>query len=915
MRFWVVLCFLAALILSVSVAAQAQLGVQVTPPPPKVSKLGDFVTLIYIVLNTGTVEDSYDLRTILPGGFQLIGVSPSSVTLNAGLQENVFVTLLVLPTVRAGLHEIKLQATSRTDPNVAATGVAVIEVLPASGVVIQPPRGQKAQPGDTVSYIFVVINSGNVLDTFEFSARSSSNFLATVDPSRAQFAPGERVEVHVTLLIPQFANAHQDILLFRATSTAMPQVFAEARVPTTILPLAFEQVPIFLGLELATLVPLATTIGPLSPPIVDSLASDVLIMGELPGDFLLSSTIPISLLPAPSVRAFSLSLRQAAAPGFPSSGFVSVPTQRNLSLLTPSLAFGLFSTADGLQRAIRMSLASKLGAIGLLALRDEAQNLTFIDVAMLSELKLGLVSSGLSLGAAGAIGANDNTAAFRINLTAVFVPLFVDLDLAVAGAHLGNFASFTGSLSFPLMLDPLALSSGFVLGLMQSNIAGDPSLPGLLTQRFQASALATLTPFNLDTAFSIEQTQGDSLFPTDHLAADLTLNAGVTVDLLSLRFSHSQTLERDNLAMTQSNRQRQSVELTLHPDNGAILTASLFRSIQDGIETNGISFTIGYRSLSLVVHQTSFVDSGIGLTTTVTFNLPFTIQVPAIPVKGRVEGIVFIDENDNNRFDPGEEGVPNLILTLDDSQALSNPQGRFRFPPSKPGSFRLNIPELPVFFEPQVTLPLMVTVRVAQVTFIEIPTRRVSGITGVVFNDVQRNGVRDRDEAGLAGVRLILRGQPLAQQFVTGADGLFRFHVPPGDYRLILDSTTLPTGFELTTPGEVFVTLKQNEIITVDFGAAEKPRPVKFAPVANFLFKPERPKPGETVTFDASLSSDSDGQIIRYEWDFNNDGIIDAIGKVVTYIFMTAGDFPVRLVVTDNDGLQDSVTKIVPVRP
>ncbi len=912
MRFWVVLGFLTALLLAVSAAAQPQLGGQVIPPSPKTASPGDFVTLVFTVINRGTVPDSYDLRALLPEGFQLIGIAPPVVTLGVGAQESVFVTISVSPTVQAGPHEIKLQATSRTDPTVQAAGVAIVEVLPAAGIVIQPPPGQQAKPDDTVMYLFIVINRGNVLDIFELSARSSSNFLATVVPERVQLVPGERAEVRVTLRIPAAARAGRDTLLFRATSTAMPGVFAEARVLTTILPLPFEQVPTFLGLELPALFSLFSTIEPLNPPILDSLTSKLFITGELPGDILLSSTIPVGLLPAFSIGAFSLSLSTGSAPDFPPVRLVSPPVHRTLLLLHPLVSLGLFSSQDGLQRAIQAAFRAKRGGVGLLALRDDVQNLSIFDVAMPWELPLKIPAS-LILEGAGALETNFSDSAFRVSLLLNPAPPLLSFDFSRAGAKFGNCLSFTSALSLPLSLRPLELSSGFLWSLTQTNIVGDPALPGIFINQWQASLLTSLEPFSFDTTLRLEHRLGDTLFPTDQLTFGLSLNVHVSLNMLSLTFSNAQTQERDNIALTQSDTLRQSVALTLRPREGAFLTASFFRSRAGSTETSGITFTFGLTSLSLAVLEASFADSGIGLSTTLTFNLPFTIQVEAVPVRGRVEGVVFIDKNDNQRFDPGEEGVPDLIVTLDEGQALSNPQGRFRLPPIKPGSFSLNMPELPAFLESKIQLPLPVTVQAGRVTFVEVPLRRVSAITGAVFHDANRNGIREPGEGGIGNVRIVLSGRQ-STQFITGPDGAFLFRVPPGEYQLALDLTTLPKGFELTTPREVSIALKPEEIIRINFGAAERPRPIKFAPVADFIFIPQRPKSGEIVTFDASPSFDPDGQIVQYEWDFNNDGAIDATGKVVTRVFLTAGDFPVKLVVTDNDGLQNSLTKIVPVR-
>ncbi|MBI4819640.1 MAG: right-handed parallel beta-helix repeat-containing protein [Deltaproteobacteria bacterium] len=58
--------------------------------------------------------------------------------------------------------------------------------------------------------------------------------------------------------------------------------------------------------------------------------------------------------------------------------------------------------------------------------------------------------------------------------------------------------------------------------------------------------------------------------------------------------------------------------------------------------------------------------------------------------------------------------------------------------------------------------------------------------------------------------------------------------------------------------------------------------------------------PGELVTFSAAGSTDADGTIVNYRWDFG-DGAIGS-GSTVSHTYSTGGDFNVTLTVTDDDG-------------
>jgi len=83
-------------------------------------------------------------------------------------------------------------------------------------------------------------------------------------------------------------------------------------------------------------------------------------------------------------------------------------------------------------------------------------------------------------------------------------------------------------------------------------------------------------------------------------------------------------------------------------------------------------------------------------------------------------------------------------------------------------------------------------------------------------------------------------------------------------------------------------------------------------PVAEFAYTPEAPVAGREAVFDASASSDPDGSITGYEWDWDDDGVFDVSGVVQTHVF-PAGEHRVTLRVTDDDGATDTETKTIEV--
>jgi len=88
-------------------------------------------------------------------------------------------------------------------------------------------------------------------------------------------------------------------------------------------------------------------------------------------------------------------------------------------------------------------------------------------------------------------------------------------------------------------------------------------------------------------------------------------------------------------------------------------------------------------------------------------------------------------------------------------------------------------------------------------------------------------------------------------------------------------------------------------------------------PSASFSHAPSSPTAGETVSFDASASSDPDGDIASYAWDMNGDGTTDAAGVQASFTFESAGSYAVTLTVSDADDstAADVATRTVDVAP
>ncbi|MEM7099879.1 MAG: S8 family serine peptidase [Pseudomonadota bacterium] len=95
-------------------------------------------------------------------------------------------------------------------------------------------------------------------------------------------------------------------------------------------------------------------------------------------------------------------------------------------------------------------------------------------------------------------------------------------------------------------------------------------------------------------------------------------------------------------------------------------------------------------------------------------------------------------------------------------------------------------------------------------------------------------------------------------------------------------------------------------------GPQPPPQPAaNVAPTANFTINTTSGTAPLVVTVDANGSSDSDGQIVRYTWDF---GGTTAIGAVAQFTFVDPGTFVVTLTVEDDDGASTQSTSTVTVQ-
>jgi len=137
-----------------------------------------------------------------------------------------------------------------------------------------------------------------------------------------------------------------------------------------------------------------------------------------------------------------------------------------------------------------------------------------------------------------------------------------------------------------------------------------------------------------------------------------------------------------------------------------------------------------------------------------------------------------------------------------------------------------------------------------------------------------------------------------------------------GDGTYDLDSGATPTAqHTFTSYGSYDATVR----VTDDGGATDTESvtiSVNAKPIADIQADPTEGTPPLTVNFDASGSSDPDGTIVKYEWDWEGDGIWDfysGTDSTVSHEYTTAGEYTATVRVTDDGGATDTDSVTVTV--
>lgn len=92
-----------------------------------------------------------------------------------------------------------------------------------------------------------------------------------------------------------------------------------------------------------------------------------------------------------------------------------------------------------------------------------------------------------------------------------------------------------------------------------------------------------------------------------------------------------------------------------------------------------------------------------------------------------------------------------------------------------------------------------------------------------------------------------------------------------------------------------------------------EPRSAPTAPSVFFTYTPSNPKAGDLITFNAVSSSDPDGQIVSYQWNFGDGDNASTTVVIINHSYLSAGIYLAQLTVFDNQNTSSTTSANISV--
>jgi PKD repeat protein len=927
---------------------------------PKDGSPGSFITHVFGLLNDSLDPETYSLAFAAPSGWSVLG-APASISLQPNEEGTLFVTATIPAGAAAGEYVLEFTATSQSDALDQASATGIVIVTPMTEIELIAPTGASIAPGDSMTYEFVLVNRGNVQDSFTLSATSSRGLAIALSHNASNLAPQERLTFTVQLDVPNGTDSGRDVLTVLAESTLYEGVDADAVVFTSVLPPAPDAVGGTVMEELPARIRLSIDKNVMTGVFDSQLTFST--SGQILGGYFSSF---FSLLDpfGPSmakISSFSMLYRRDPSTFAIGSVSQSLTDLVRLSCTGGSLKvdaeyYDLSVIGGGSNDETRFAGYLALGpevanaGIGYLSIRDSVSVSESIWTATAHAEPLDDWTLSLE-GSLGLDGPLTSRALFfntTIDSSGFF---FSGSAFSVGSFFPGNRADSAGiEVSQRLRLTAISLSSSLSHEwdnvnrdpLQQTRIQDDLGFNLTATPLEDGPTLASTIEFSWDryadvtlksdlsTLMAVSLTETAGVFPysltgkvleqKDQVAGShvrtATYSQGVGLDIdafyLFLQLTESQSF--DVIADSQLSSSS-DLSLRFRPETALHEASITFGNTHDDFDLSASFFIHVTEDLDVTFDGSISWDRNdaedISFGWGITFNANVTIPLPFLVTKGRIEGRAFIDNDGDGLYGLNDDPAGTIVIDSGQSEVSTNADGYFRFSPFYPADYTLEADQLPL--NAAAGQPATVTVMAGETVWVDIPLLPVVVITGEVFEDIDKNGLRDASEGGFPQVHVVLESaanSSFSDGYTDQAGNFVIADILPGTYIVSVDETSLPERFEFTTQEHAELVIGSQDPTFVSFGGFIREREVVITfqpPTADFFYVPETVVVGATVTFDGTYSFDFDGAIVAYAWDFNADGVVDSTEPLANHVFQQPGTFDVTLTVTDDSGNDDTI--------
>ncbi len=922
---------------------------------------GSFVTHVFGLINDSPNSETYSLEFAAPIGWEILG-APTSIALQPDEEGTLFVTTTIPAGAIAGEYVLELTATSQSDPSDRGTAAGIVSVAPMTEIELLAPTGAGIAPGDSMTYEFVLVNRGNVQDSFVISAISSRGLTVTLSHTAIDLAPQERLTFTIQLDVAIGVGPGRDVLTVIAESTLFDGVEADAVVFTSVLPPAPDAVAGTIMEELPARIRVSIDKNVMTGAFDSQLTFST--SGQILGGYFSSFFSLLDPFGPSMAEISSFSMLYRRNPSTFSIGNVSqqLTDLTRLSCTGGSLEidaeyYDLSVIGGGSNDETRFAGYFALGpdaanvGIGYLGIRDSVSVSQTIwtatahaepleDWTLTLEGSLGLdgpltsraVFFNTTIDSSGYFfsGSAFSVGTFFPGQRADSAGIEVSQRLRLSALSLSTSLSHEWDNVIRDPLQPTRIQDDLGFNLAATPLEDGPTLTSTIDFSWDRYADISLKS-DLSTLLSVSLTETGGVFPYSlsgkvleqidqvlgsHVrTTTYSQGIGLAVDEFYLFLHLTEKQSIDVITDTQLSSSS-DFSIRFRPETALHEASITFRNSQDDFDLSG-SFFIHFTddldivfdgSISWDRHDADDISFGWGIA----FNTNVTIPLPFLVTKGRIEGRAFIDIDGDGRYGLNDEPAGAIVIGAGQSEVSTNADGYFRFPPFYPGDYTLAPDQLPL--DAATGAPIPFTVIAGKTIWIDIPLLPVVVISGDVFEDIDRDGTRDSDEGGFAQMRVILQSDATGNiiDAYTDLSGAFTLtDILPGTYTLSVDANSLPDRFEFTTAEEATIVIGAQAPTPVSFGGFIREREVIITfqpPTADFFYNPEAPVVGNPVTFDGTYSFDFDGIIVAYAWDFDGDGEIDSSESIASTMFPAAGTYNVSLTVTDDSGNSDTIT-------